>query len=98
MVAVAARRCVESAAAEFARAPGLSDEALSAVVDAADQAVAALRVSQDKPTASMRSTLAVLAVCDDAARWAHVGDSRIYWFRDHAMMQRTRDHSVSALV
>jgi serine/threonine protein phosphatase PrpC len=46
----------------------------------------------------MRTTLALLAVCDSEARWAHVGDSRVYWFRDGVLMQRTRDHSVAELV
>jgi PPM family protein phosphatase len=96
--ALAARKCVEAAAEAFARAPGLSDDALQAVVDSADQAVAALRLAQEKPPASMRSTLVLLAICDDRARWAHVGDSRAYWFRDNALMQRTRDHSVAELV
>jgi PPM family protein phosphatase len=96
--ALAARQCVEAAAEVFARAPGLSDDELQAVVAAADQAVAALRVAQDKPATSMRTTLALLAICEDSARWAHVGDSRIYWFRDKALMQRTRDHSVAELV
>jgi len=29
------------------------------------------------------------------ACWAHVGDSRLYWFRRGALMQRTEDHSLS---
>jgi serine/threonine protein phosphatase PrpC len=96
--ALAARQCVESAAEAFVRAPGLSDDELQVVVAAADQAVAALRMAQCKPAASMRTTLALLAIYNNAARWAHVGDSRVYWFRDSALMQRTRDHSVAALV
>ena len=96
--APAARRCVETVAEAFARAPGLADADLQALVDAADRAVASLRVERQKTASSMRTTLVLLAVWHDAARWAHVGDSRIYWFRDTVPMQRSRDHSVAELV
>jgi serine/threonine protein phosphatase PrpC len=96
--AMAARLCVDMSAETFASAPGLSDDELQSVVNAADRAVAAFRVAQEKPAASMRTTLALLAMCNDAARWAHVGDTRVYWFRDNRLMLRTRDHSVAELV
>jgi serine/threonine protein phosphatase PrpC len=96
--ALAARQCVETVATAFMRAPALSDAALQGVVDEADRAVAALRRERRKPADSMRTTVALLAVCGGGARWAHVGDSRVYWFRHHVLMQRTRDHSVAELV
>jgi serine/threonine protein phosphatase PrpC len=40
-----------------------------------------------------RATCAVCLVQDGGAFWAHVGDSRIYQFRDGRVQQRTRDHS-----
>ena len=95
---LAARRCVETVAAVFSRTPELSDAFLQALVEEADRAVATLRLERRKPASSMRTTLALLAVCGNDARWAHVGDSRIYWFRQNVLMQRTRDHSVSELV
>jgi PPM family protein phosphatase len=95
---LAARRCVEAIAAAFAHAPGLSDATLQGLVDEADRAVAGLRLELRQPMSSMRTTVALLAVCGDAARWAHVGDSRVYWFRKNVLMHRTRDHSVSELV
>jgi serine/threonine protein phosphatase PrpC len=96
--ALAARQCVETIATGFSRAPGLSDAALQALVGEADRAIATLRLERRKPASSMRTTLAFLAVWGDDARWAHVGDSRIYWFRQNVLMQRTRDHSVSEFV
>jgi serine/threonine protein phosphatase PrpC len=95
---LAARQCVETAASAFARAPGLSNAALQGLVDDADQAVAALRRERQGSNTSMRTTLALLAVYGADARWAHVGDTRVYWFRDKVLMQRTRDHSVAELV
>jgi serine/threonine protein phosphatase PrpC len=96
--ALAARQCVETIASAFSRAPGLSDAALQTIVEEADRAVATLRLERRKSASSMRTTLALLAICGNNARWAHVGDSRVYWFRHNVLMQRTRDHSVSEFV
>ena len=40
-----------------------------------------------------RATCAVCLVQDDACYWVHVGDSRVYLLRDHAIHKMTRDHS-----
>lgn len=40
-----------------------------------------------------RATCAISLVQDQAAYWAHVGDSRIYLLRHAAVVDRTRDHS-----
>ena len=40
-----------------------------------------------------RATCALCLVQDDAAFFAHVGDSRIYHLRNGAVRERTRDHS-----
>ena len=42
----------------------------------------------------MRTTLVLLIASAEAARWIHVGDSRLYWFRDGKIREQTRDHSV----
>lgn len=41
-----------------------------------------------------RSTIVLLHITTDLARWAHVGDSRLYHFRGNESLARTRDHSV----
>ena len=41
----------------------------------------------------------VLDLANAQAHWAHVGDSRLYWFSGGRLLRRTRDHSiVQALV
>ncbi len=40
-----------------------------------------------------RATCVVCLIQDDAAYWAHVGDSRLYLLRNEAILERTRDHS-----
>src|SRR5215467_5010269 len=62
--AAAAHQCVETVADAFCRAPGLSDAALQALVKEADRAIATLRRERQQPASSMRTTLAILAICE----------------------------------
>ena len=40
-----------------------------------------------------RATCAICLVQEGGSYWAHIGDSRIYQFRDGAVLTRSRDHS-----
>ena len=44
----------------------------------------------------MHSTVVSLVIDFNraSAHWAHVGDSRLYWFRHGILQQRTKDHSL----
>lgn len=44
---------------------------------------------------AMMSTIALLAVEGRLARWAHVGDTRLYRFLDGKLVFQSRDHSAS---
>lgn len=46
----------------------------------------------------MRTTLVVLKVENGMARWAHVGDSRLYMFRGRNVIAQTADHSVPGML
>jgi serine/threonine protein phosphatase PrpC len=48
----------------------------------------------DPSHAGMGTTLCVLLIEDDVAHLGHVGDSRIYLFRDDELTLLTRDHTV----
>jgi serine/threonine protein phosphatase PrpC len=52
------------------------------------------RQSSEPELAGMRTTMVMLVASTEAAVWAHAGDSRLYWFRDGALREQTRDHSV----
>lgn len=60
----------------------------------ADKAVKDL---QKATKGNMKTTLVFLAVEDGKARWMHVGDSRLYHFRDGKVVKQTTDHSVSQM-
>lgn len=68
-------------------------EALMTYVEQARSAVSR-KQEQDPALASMRTTLIVLVMDERQALWAHIGDSRLYYFKQGTMQRRTLDHSV----
>jgi serine/threonine protein phosphatase PrpC len=79
--------------ARFRQEPACSPEVLLAGLEDANRAIQERQIS-DPPLAQMRTTVVVLVSDQERALWAHVGDSRIYWFHAGAVSRRTRDHSV----
>jgi len=93
---VASRIAVDTALDEFVERPAIEPETIARYVDAANGAVLTRqRMSPDQ--GRMSATFAAVFV-DRAAsqvRWAHVGDSRVYWFRRGMAKARTEDHSLA---
>lgn len=52
----------------------------------------------DHTAFDMKTTLVVLCVGIDTIRWGHVGDSRLYYFKNKRMEERTLDHSVPQML
>lgn len=67
-----------------------------ALQDAVDRANAALleTARENSDCSGMGTTLAVLKLMDNRAYIAHVGDSRVYHWRDGVLQRMTRDHSL----
>lgn len=60
----------------------------------ADAHLAVIRAgSEQYPPIEPRSTCVVCLIQDRSAWWAHVGDSRLYLFRNGQLLTRTTDHS-----
>ena len=60
---------------------------------------AVLQKQEDVPEASaMSTTLVVLKLEDYTASWAHIGDSRLYYFRGGKIQSQTIDHSVPQML
>jgi len=51
-------------------------------------------LEENRSAAGMKSTAVFLAVFQDQALWAHIGDSRLYHFCNGQLLHYTRDHSV----
>lgn len=46
----------------------------------------------------MKTTIVALLVLEDKVCWGHVGDSRLYYFKNRKLVSRTIDHSVPQML
>lgn len=92
---VASRLAVQTLLDGFAERPTGSGQALAERLRAANQILLARR-DTDKRLRDMHTTVVCLVIdfVDGRAHWAHVGDSRLYWFRAGRVHDRTLDHSL----
>jgi len=92
----AARTAVDTALNTFVANPSVAAEDIQQCVTRANDAILARQRAQAEQ-GKMSATFVSLFVdrSNGQARWAHVGDSRLYWFRRGVLMERTEDHSLS---
>jgi serine/threonine protein phosphatase PrpC len=93
---LASRIAVDTALNTFVDDPSLGADSIQRCVKSANDAILA-KQRELADQSRMSATFVSLFVDRDTnqACWAHVGDSRLYWFRRGALMQRTEDHSLS---
>ncbi len=93
---VASRLAVEAVIGAFVAEPVFGASTLLARVDAASASVAADK-QQTPGRQDMSTTLAVLLIEEQSARavWAHLGDTRIYLFREGHLLSVSKDHSLT---
>lgn len=72
----------------------LDEQALLAAAAQADEAVCSLQQARQ---GNMKTTMVLLYVQDEQARWMHSGDTRLYVFCDGRLLMQTMDHSVSQM-
>ena len=91
---IASRLAVQSLLGEFAQSPSASGSELSRLMRQTNQAVLDGRIAGTVQQ-DMHTTVVCLVIdfLDGRADWVHSGDSRLYWFRDARLIERTRDHS-----
>ena len=92
----AARTAVDTALNAFVANPSVAAEDIQQCVTRANDAILARQRAQAEQ-GKLSATFVSLFVdrSSGQARWAHVGDSRLYWFRRGVLMERTEDHSLS---
>lgn len=86
----ASRTAVEVLSEEFMAEPEIVEENIERILQRANDAV----LSGQRPGLQMKTTLAALFASGNRYAAIHVGDSRIYHFRDGQLVFRTEDHSV----
>ncbi|MDR1069305.1 MAG: serine/threonine-protein phosphatase [Gracilibacteraceae bacterium] len=87
---VASKIAVEQAIAAFQDSGGDLARCFS---QAQEQILAEQKRRQVKN--EIKTTLVCLRIVGNAARWGHVGDSRLYYFSKNKLIRRSFDHSVS---
>jgi PPM family protein phosphatase len=93
---VASRIAVESVIGSFVGQPEFGAAPLFACVEHASASVASDK-EQCAERQDMSTTLAVLLVDETRARavWAHLGDTRVYLFREGRLLCVSKDHSLT---
>jgi len=92
---IASKLAVQELIGRFARKPSLDGAALGSLLRLTNEALIGQR-EPGTPRQDMHSTVVCLVIdfVGHQAHWAHAGDSRMYWFRDGRVLDRTRDHSL----
>ncbi len=90
---VASRIALRSVLHEYYRSPGPPADALKRAFIAASQAIAE-HAAANPSCAGMATTCSAVAIVDDRAYIAHIGDSRIYLLRQRELRQLTEDDSL----
>lgn len=73
------------------------DVSLGEIIDTAQQSLME-KQKEERAVGEMKTTYTSLYLHDNKAQWAHVGDSRVYYFDRHYMKKRTLDHSVPQML
>ena len=93
---IAARAAVDAICTMFVD-EGYSDSFFKKAFSAAQDAIVQQQERLQAPS-RMKTTLVVLVIHKGKAVWAHVGDSRLYEFKQGKMKGRTIDHSVPQML
>lgn len=91
----AAQMVVSTVLEQFARDPNNDEAAAIALLEAAQAAVMSeKRAHPDGDNMHATAALLLIDPVRHEAVWAHVGDTRIYLFRNSNLIHQTRDHSL----
>jgi len=89
----ASKTACKSILEAFEKSPGSSVNHLNSYLDCACKAMERLR-AEIKVDNAAKTTLVVLLIGNKNATWAHIGDSRLYYFHSGRIIFQTKDHSI----
>ncbi len=74
-----------------------SEAYLKKVIEESQSRLMEEQLARDRVN-EMKTTLVVLLCGGESLQWAHVGDSRLYYFKSRKLKKRTLDHSVPQML
>ncbi len=89
----ASRTVVQQVLEAFGNKPGCSAEALHHYFLEANRGLADVQL-YDPQMAGLKTTLVIWVGNGRQSVWGHIGDSRLYHFRNQRLTSRTKDHSL----
>ncbi len=90
---IASRTAVQTLSQCFLKKPSLDVKEISCYFEEANRAI----LIQQTASCQMKSTIAALLFYQKQFLFAHLGDSRLYYFRNGRIVFQTIDHSVSQM-
>lgn len=90
---VASQVAVDNILESFKALPEVSITAIKRYIEAGQDALIQ-RQEENPRLSSMRTTVVILLTDIKSVIWAHLGDSRLYYFRSGSLQVQTKDHSV----
>lgn len=93
---IASQVVISSIGEKFLQQPQCSTKTVGLLLNMADDAI--VREQQKNSLLKNMRATAVLLIIDtinQMATWGHIGDSRLYCFRQGKIISQTRDHSIS---
>jgi serine/threonine protein phosphatase PrpC len=94
----AAQKVIEIARGIFQACGGKLENPEVALVELCRKSHDAINALGTNPKHAPRSTVVALHLGRGKASWVHVGDSRLYRFHDHRVVERTRDHTMAQIL
>lgn len=91
--AMAAQQVMSTAKSLFEEFSPVNESPESLLQDIATESHTIIRLAAMSAEKEPHSTMVALLLQPTRADWAHVGDSRLYRYKNNALLERTTDHS-----
>ena len=95
---VASQMVAQSICSQYRKSDAVSGADFLKEAYMSAQEILAKEKKQRHEMTSMMTTAVSLVVQNELAQWAHIGDSRLYWFCKNRIVSRTVDHSVPQML